>query len=1113
MSGGQRFHQTVFRFPWVSGWFFFATLSACNPLISNPTIQSNFNPGVPQLRIKLPASLLYPAAGENPPAVQGNSINFPISAQGNGLVSLSCTYETVGLSSQDPNFVAPGEGTGCEELDTLSISSSGTVSVTHGVSRGVWVSHSGMNEATGAISWTPNSRQRGTYRFILAATDAISNTASDSIFVTVRENYSTAEIAAVFDATAADGGASSPILSTPVEPRINSNNNNNSTESFANAAGTAPGILNFGTLSPYQGTGRTSTISVDPYALAFDGTNDALNLGPLLAGYPQFTIETWVKPSSPSTANSVLLGNGGGRNNGMVIRQSTPPTNRAEFVVGQKYYSYRDLVLSDQPVGYWRLNEASGTVAKDLSAYGNSATYHGTVTLSAQGSLNNSGDSDSAVGFDGSTGYALAPFSSSLPTGSSPRTLEAWINPSVLPASGNRGCIVSYGTAAVGQAQAICIYNTSGTYQVGYYGDGPSVATNYAIPVGSWTYVAVTYDGSIAKIYINNNSPVVFSGISWNTGSALGIGIGYFSNTYFFAGEIDEVAVYNQALSPAEILNHYNSGNYQNNSAYNVPYPGNAVLADKPVGYWRFGEKAGLTAYDVSGNGNNGTYATSTTLGQVGALSGAGDSSTSILTPGSTTGVTVANNSVLNPDSTVSVELWAKLNSVNSSYCILASKDNGIGWHIEQYINQGKIQLRVDTSAGSNQANHGGANVFNNSWNHIAMTLNHGSKILYINGILATSGTYSVGTGFGITGGNTGVLGAGLCNGNYSELAIYNYVLSPAQIANHYNSGLGAGWWFCQSQSQMTSSAWALFSGIYNGTSAKLFVNGQQECSVQPGTTYSSSQSLWYGAYAGASGVLSDFWSGLVSYVSAYIASLTASEVAQDFSAIANRFRSVPVEDIVTQNLVAHLDAANSQLGNGPFANGCPTSATSWFNLSPLASNATLFNFASCGTTLGWYNSGSSNGPFSLNFNGGAQTVAVPLSLGSGDSTYEAWVNPSAVVVGSAIVTGTVSLFMGGGNNWQFGNAYLNNSISLNSWAHVVGVQSVSMNNIYVNGAFLASTAGSSSSISQLVIGTGFKGAISVLRVYSTALSAAQIRQNCLAQEDRFGTTVCASPF
>jgi hypothetical protein len=43
-------------------------------------------------------------------------------------------------------------------------------------------------------------------------------------------------------------------------------------------------------------------------------------------------------------------------------------------------------------------------------------------------------------------------------------------------------------------------------------------------------------------------------------------------------------------------------------------------------------------------------------------------------------------------------------------------------------------------------------------------------------------------------------------------------------------------------------------------------------------------------------------------------------------------------------------------------------------------------------------------------------------------------------------------------------------------------------------------------------LGDFFTGSIAVLQMYNTTLTAQQIKQNCLAQQGRFGSTSCASP-
>lgn len=66
------------------------------------------------------------------------------------------------------------------------------------------------------------------------------------------------------------------------------------------------------------------------------------------------------------------------------------------------------------------------------------------------------------------------------------------------------------------------------------------------------------------------------------------------------------------------------------------------VLAKGPVGYWRLGESAGVTAFDASGNGNDGTYFGNPTLGQAGAISGDPDTAVGLNGPDSRDYVEIA---------------------------------------------------------------------------------------------------------------------------------------------------------------------------------------------------------------------------------------------------------------------------------------------------------------------------------------------------------------------------------------------------------------------------------------------------------------------------------------
>jgi hypothetical protein len=79
--------------------------------------------------------------------------------------------------------------------------------------------------------------------------------------------------------------------------------------------------------------------------------------------------------------------------------------------------------------------------------------------------------------------------------------------------------------------------------------------------------------------------------------------VGRFGGGNNWIGSIDEVAIWNEALTAAEITALYNSGNELNADANYENYSSTPNL----VGYWKMNEGSGSTLTDLSGNSNNGT--------------------------------------------------------------------------------------------------------------------------------------------------------------------------------------------------------------------------------------------------------------------------------------------------------------------------------------------------------------------------------------------------------------------------------------------------------------------------------------------------------------------------
>ena len=90
------------------------------------------------------------------------------------------------------------------------------------------------------------------------------------------------------------------------------------------------------------------------------------------------------------------------------------------------------------------------------------------------------------------------------------------------------------------------------------------------ISTGNWYHIILTWDGSNGKIYINGSLETTQS-ISSRRNNSVGMVIGsrYSANERYLAGRMDEVAIWNEAITAAEVTALYNSGapiNATNNS-------------------------------------------------------------------------------------------------------------------------------------------------------------------------------------------------------------------------------------------------------------------------------------------------------------------------------------------------------------------------------------------------------------------------------------------------------------------------------------------------------------------------------------------------------------------
>jgi len=214
--------------------------------------------------------------------------------------------------------------------------------------------------------------------------------------------------------------------------------------------------------------------------------------------------------------------------------------------------------LLDGLIGYWRLNDASGsTEARDWSGWGNNGTLSGLDPATVWSVGGPEGGTLSVQG----KGYVNVPDSASIDSITDQLTLAAWMNvQDPIPD-------MSYSTALSRQLgnmleqqyhlsinsgyQAILFVNPVGG-KVVLGSPGP-------LPQQTWVHLAGTYDGSVARLYVNGKEvqnlpatgpfaaethPVILSG---NGNGAP------FTVSEFVQGQLDDVMLYRRALSADEI--------------------------------------------------------------------------------------------------------------------------------------------------------------------------------------------------------------------------------------------------------------------------------------------------------------------------------------------------------------------------------------------------------------------------------------------------------------------------------------------------------------------------------------------------------------------------------
>ncbi|MFZ2969529.1 MAG: LamG domain-containing protein, partial [Minisyncoccia bacterium] len=403
-------------------------------------------------------------------------------------------------------------------------------------------------------------------------------------------------------------------------------------------------------------------------------------------------------------------------------------------------------------VGYWNMDEGGGQTAIDSSGNSNNGTLGAAATSASddpqwtRGAPCLAGAScGGGLKFDGVDDYASQPYDTDFNFGTGSFSVSGWFKHNTISAADY--LVTRYSTAAGTPGGWKVYMDASGDIAFAIDDDATwdtaDIAATSAIDYddNQWYYFTAVKNGiSSIKLYIDgseaaSDSSLVETGTLSGTTPVLYMGSDSPTAGSYWEGLIDEVRIYNRALSAEEVRYHYNRGG--------------------PVAEWKFDEGSGSVARDGTENNNDGTLVGATHL----PTWTAGKYGSALTFDGAEDYVNAGN--VYNGVKTVS--FWMKGNNItqkildlNGSAYIEVSSGviTATGWTTPVIYVDGKASSAVDTA-----------------WHHITIT---------------------TATGINASAVNLGKVSTGYFSGILDDIRVYNYARAPLQIQQDYNAGLAS---------------------------------------------------------------------------------------------------------------------------------------------------------------------------------------------------------------------------------------------------------------------------------------------------------------------------------
>lgn len=231
-------------------------------------------------------------------------------------------------------------------------------------------------------------------------------------------------------------------------------------------------------------------------------------------------------------------------------------SGRTSPIVAAPADAYGRAVYEEDPDLYWRLAEPSGTTAADSSATGTTGTYAGSLTQGTPGLLAQT--TNPAVAFDAGTVISDTPVND-------PRTysLEAWFSTTTT----RGGKLIGFGNQRTGLSNNYdrhVYMQDDGRLVFGTWtGQTNTITSAGAFNDGRPHHVVAMQSGDGMRMYVDGS----LVGTNPQTGAEgyagywrIGGDVTWGSTSPYFAGTLDEVAVYSHPLTASTVASHYALG-------------------------------------------------------------------------------------------------------------------------------------------------------------------------------------------------------------------------------------------------------------------------------------------------------------------------------------------------------------------------------------------------------------------------------------------------------------------------------------------------------------------------------------------------------------------------